>query len=98
MNVLGRPRVLWDHLRSALWVMPTLSVVIFLMAGAALSHVPIGDDSPLRWLVFQGPPEDARQMLNCGVITVTGLVFADDHRLANRLEPVFLTATAQFHA
>lgn len=79
MNVLGRRRVLWDHLRSALWVMPTLSVVIFLVAGAALSHVPIGDDSPLRWLVFQGTPEDARQMLivvSSTMITVTGLVFA----------------------
>lgn len=79
MNVLTRRRVLWDHLRSALWVMPAVSVVVFLVAGAVLSHVPIGDDSPLRWLVFQGTPEDARQMLivvSSTMITVTGLVFA----------------------
>ncbi len=79
MSVLIRRRVLWDHLRSALWVMPTVSVMFFLMAGAVLSHVSIGDDSPLRWLVFQGTPEEARQMLivvSSTMITVTGLVFA----------------------
>lgn len=79
MSMLIRRRVLWDHLRSALWVMPTLSVVFFLVAGAVLSHVSIGDDSPIRWLVFQGTPEDARQMLivvSSTMITVTGLVFA----------------------
>lgn len=56
MNVLTRRRVLWDRLRSALWVMPTTSVVFFLVVGMVLSHVSIGDDSPLRWLVFQGTP------------------------------------------
>lgn len=79
MNVLTRRRILWDHLRGALWVMPTVSVMFFLVAGAALSHVSISDDSPLRWLVFQGTPEDARQMLivvSSTMITVTGLVFA----------------------
>lgn len=79
MSILIRRRVLWDHLRSALWVMPTASVVFFLVAGMVLSHVSIGDDSPIRWLVFQGTPEDARQMLivvSSAMITVTGLVFA----------------------
>lgn len=79
MNILIRRRVLWDHLRSALWVMPTVSVVFFLVAGTVLSHVPVGEDSPIRWLVFQGTPEDARQMLivvSSTMITVTGLVFA----------------------
>ncbi|MDF0668074.1 MAG: DUF2254 domain-containing protein [Nitrospira sp.] len=79
MSMLIRRRVLWDHLRSALWVMPTVSVVFFLVAGMVLSHVPIGDDSSIRWLVFQGTPEDARQMLivvSSTMITVTGLVFA----------------------
>jgi len=79
MNLLNRRRLLWDHLRSALWVLPTLSVVIFLVAGAVLSKVSISDDSLLRWLAFQGTPEDARQMLivvSSTMITVTGLVFA----------------------
>ncbi|HEY5932598.1 MAG TPA: DUF2254 domain-containing protein [Nitrospira sp.] len=79
MNLFARHRVLWDHLRSALWVMPTASVMFFLVAGAALSQVSIGDNSPIRWLVFQGTPADARQMLivvSSTMITVTGLVFA----------------------
>jgi uncharacterized membrane protein len=79
MSILIRRRVLWDHLRSALWVMPTASVVFFLVAGMVLSQVSIGDSSPLRWLVFQGTPEEARQMLivvSSTMITVTGLVFA----------------------
>jgi len=79
MSMLIRRRVLWDHLRSALWVMPTASVMFFLVAGAALSQVSIGDNSPIRWLVFQGTPADARQMLivvSSTMITVTGLVFA----------------------
>jgi uncharacterized membrane protein len=79
MNMLTRHRVLWDHLRSALWVLPTVSVMFFLVLGAALSHVSISNNSPLQWLVFQGTPEDARQMLivvSSTMITVTGLVFA----------------------
>ncbi|HSA84924.1 MAG TPA: DUF2254 domain-containing protein [Nitrospira sp.] len=79
MSLHIRRRIVWDHLRSALWVMPTVSVVVFLVAGAVLSHVSIGETSPLRWLVFQGTPADARQMLivvSSTMITVTGLVFA----------------------
>jgi uncharacterized membrane protein len=79
MSVLVRRRVFWDHLRGALWVLPTVSVVIFLVAGAFVSQVSISDDSPLRWLAFQGTPEDARQLLvvvSSTMITVTGLVFA----------------------
>ena len=79
MSVLVRRRVFWDHLRGALWVLPTVSVVIFLVAGAVVSRVSISDDSPLRWLAFQGTPADARQLLivvSSTMITVTGLVFA----------------------
>jgi uncharacterized membrane protein len=39
MNLLVRRRVLWDYLAGALWVLPTLSVVVFLAAGALLSRV-----------------------------------------------------------
>ena len=79
MSVLFRHRVFWDQIRGALWVLPTVSVVIFLVAGAMVSQVSISDDSPLRWLAFQGTPEDARQLLvvvSSTMITVTGLVFA----------------------
>ena len=79
MNLLVRRRVFWDYLRSALWFLPTVSVVIFLVAGVVVSRVSISNDSPLRWLAFQGTPEDARQLLivvSSTMITVTGLVFA----------------------
>lgn len=79
MNLLVRRRVFWDRLHGALWFLPTVSVVIFLVAGAVVSRVSISNDSPLRWLAFQGTPEDARQLLivvSSTMITVTGLVFA----------------------
>jgi uncharacterized membrane protein len=76
MNVLVRRRVLWDYLAGELWVLPTMSVVVFLAAGALLSRVSISDDSPLA---FQGSADDARNVLivvSTTMITVTGLVFA----------------------
>jgi uncharacterized membrane protein len=79
MNLLIRRRVLWDRLAGALWVLPTVSVIVFLAAGVLLSNVSIGNDSPLRMLAFQGTAEDARGLLivvSTTMITVTGLVFA----------------------
>jgi uncharacterized membrane protein len=76
MNLLVRRRVLWDYLAGALWVLPTVSVVVFLAAGMLLSRVSISDDSPLA---FQGSADDARNVLivvSTTMITVTGLVFA----------------------
>lgn len=78
MNLLVRRRVLWDYLRGALWVLPSLSIVVFLVAGALLSRVTISEDSPFWGLVFQGSAGDARQLLivvSATMITVTGLVF-----------------------
>jgi len=79
MNLLVRRRVLWDYVGGALWVLPTVSVVVFMAAGALLSRVSVADDSPLRVLAFQGTAEDARGLLivvSSTMITVTGLVFA----------------------
>jgi uncharacterized membrane protein len=79
MSLLGRRRVIRDWVGGALWVLPTLSVVVFLAAGAVLSRVEVGEDSPLRALAFQGTAEDARSLLvvvSSTMITVTGLVFA----------------------
>jgi uncharacterized membrane protein len=79
MNLLVRRRVVWDYLAGALWVLPTLSVVVFLLAGALLSRVSIGDGSLLRPFAFQGTADDARGLLivvSSTMITVTGLVFA----------------------
>ncbi|HZD02747.1 MAG TPA: DUF2254 domain-containing protein [Actinomycetes bacterium] len=78
MNLVGRHQVLWDYLRGSLWVLPSLSIVVFLAAGAVLSRVAISEDSPLWGLVFQGTAGDARQLLivvSATMITVTGLVF-----------------------
>jgi uncharacterized membrane protein len=79
VNLLGRRRVLWDYLAGALWVLPTLSVVGFLLAGAVLSRVDVDGASPWARLAFQGTAEDARSLLivvSSTMITVTGLVFA----------------------
>lgn len=79
MNLLVRRRVLWDYVGGALWVLPTVSVVLFLAIGAILSRVSVDADSPLWPLAFQGMAEDARGILvvvSATMITVTGLVFA----------------------
>jgi uncharacterized membrane protein len=79
MNLLARRRVLLDYLAGALWVLPTVSVVVFLLAGAALSRVEVDQDSPWATLAFQGTADDARSLpivVSSTMITVTGLVFA----------------------
>jgi uncharacterized membrane protein len=79
MRLLGRRRVVLDYLGGALWVLPTISVLVFLLAGAALSRVEVDADSPWSALAFQGTAEDARSLLivvSSTMITVTGLVFA----------------------
>jgi uncharacterized membrane protein len=79
MNLRVGPRVPWDHLGGALWVLPTVSVIAFLAAGALLSRMPVDADSPLWPLAFQGSAEHARGILiavSATTITVTGLVFA----------------------
>ncbi|MDF2743080.1 MAG: hypothetical protein K0S88_4456, partial [Actinomycetia bacterium] len=78
MSLLGRRRVIQDYLAGALWVLPTLAVVVFLLAGAALSSVEVDAGSPLAKLALQGTA-DARSLLiavSSTMITVTGLVFA----------------------
>jgi uncharacterized membrane protein len=79
MKLLVRRRVLWDDLAGALWVLPTVSVLVFLAAGALLSRVSISDDSALAALAFPGTADDARNVLivvSTTMITVTGVVFA----------------------
>jgi uncharacterized membrane protein len=49
-----------EYVRGSLWVLPTLSVLVVLAAGAALSSVRAGSRSPLA---FQGTPDDARTLL-----------------------------------
>jgi uncharacterized membrane protein len=49
-----------EYVRSSLWVLPTLSVIVALIVGSALSLVNVGPDSPLA---FQGTADDARALL-----------------------------------
>ena len=56
---MGRD-ALREYVRGSLWVLPTLSVLVALAAGALLSSVSIGPRSPLA---FQGTPDDARTLL-----------------------------------
>jgi uncharacterized membrane protein len=79
VNLLSRRRVVWDYVGGALWVLPTLTVLVFLLIGAALSRVEVDGDTPWTRLAFQGTAEDARSLLivvSSTMITVTGLVFA----------------------
>ena len=55
-----RRDTLSEYVRGSLWVLPTLSVLAALAAGAVLSSVSIGPRSPLA---FQGTPDDARTLL-----------------------------------
>jgi uncharacterized membrane protein len=61
VSLLGRRRVIQDYLAGALWVLPTLAAVVFLLAGAALSNVEVDEGSPLAKLAFQGTADDARR-------------------------------------
>jgi uncharacterized membrane protein len=55
-----RRDALSEYVRASLWVLPTLSVIAALAAGAVLSAVNLGVHSPLA---FQGTPDDARNLL-----------------------------------
>jgi uncharacterized membrane protein len=66
-----------EYLRGALWAMPTLAVVVALLAGSILSLVTIPADSSLAPMLFQGTADDARTLLigiASTMITVIALV------------------------
>ena len=58
--VVVRREAAWEYLRGALWVMPTLAVLIALAVGYALASIDVSADSRF---VFQGTPDDARTLL-----------------------------------
>jgi uncharacterized membrane protein len=67
----------WEYLRGALWVLPTMAVLLALALGSGLSAVEISDDSPLSSFVFQGTADDARSLLIAiasTMVTVIALV------------------------
>jgi uncharacterized membrane protein len=66
-----------EYLRGALWVMPTGSVGVALVAGSVLSSITIPASSGLAPLVFQGTSDDARNLLigiASTMVTVIALV------------------------
>lgn len=66
-----------EYLKGALWAMPSLAVVVALVAGSILSLISIPSDSPLAPVLFQGTSDDARTLLigiASTMITVIALV------------------------
>lgn len=55
-----RREAAWEYLRGALWVLPTVAVVVSIALGAVLSSIDVPADA---WYVFQGTPDDARTLL-----------------------------------
>src|SRR5690242_17109061 len=60
-----RRDALREYSRGSLWLLPTASVIMALLAGVGLSRVEVGAQSPVA---FQGTADDARNLL----IGITG--------------------------
>ena len=52
-----------EYLRGALWVLPTVAVLVALAAGSGLSFVQVAPGSWLDGILFQGTADDARTLL-----------------------------------
>ncbi|HET7475407.1 MAG TPA: DUF2254 domain-containing protein [Dermatophilaceae bacterium] len=72
-----RREALWEYLKGALWALPTVAVVVALAAGSVLSSINLTDEGPMGKLLFQGTPDDARNLLigiASTMVTVIALV------------------------
>jgi uncharacterized membrane protein len=58
-----RREAAWEYLRGALWALPSLAVVLALVAGSGLSSVQLEPGSSLNQFLFQGTADDARTLL-----------------------------------
>ena len=58
-----RREAIWEYLRGALWALPSLAVVLALLAGSLLTLVEVSPDSTFGHLLFQGTADDARTLL-----------------------------------
>jgi uncharacterized membrane protein len=58
-----RREAAWEYLRGALWALPSLAVVLALVAGSGLSFVQLEPGSSLDQFLFQGTADDARTLL-----------------------------------
>jgi len=52
-----------EYLRGALWLMPSVAVIVALAVGSGLSYVEIPPGSPLGGVLFQGTADEARTLL-----------------------------------
>jgi len=52
-----------DYLKGALWVYPSVAVVLALIAGSVLSSIEVPRDAWVQRLLFQGTADDARTLL-----------------------------------
>ncbi|POY01286.1 DUF2254 domain-containing protein, partial [Mycobacterium kansasii] len=78
-SVLSRRSVIRDYLQGAVWVLPTLGVILGLGAGAILSLIPVKSGSLIDKVMFQGTAGDARGVLivvSATMITTIGIVFS----------------------
>ena len=78
-TLLLRARGLFQDLRSSLWFLPTVSVVVAIVAAGLATQVRVQPQSALGGMLFGGGVDGARGMLEAiaaSVITVTGLVFS----------------------
>ncbi|HEY0694275.1 MAG TPA: DUF2254 domain-containing protein [Kribbella sp.] len=58
-----RREAAWEYLRGALWALPSLAVVLALVAGSGLSYVQLEPGAPLAQFLFQGTADDARTLM-----------------------------------
>jgi uncharacterized membrane protein len=58
-----RREKIWEYLRGALWALPSLAVVLALLAGSLLTLVDVSPGTTFHNLVFQGTADDARTLL-----------------------------------
>jgi uncharacterized membrane protein len=78
-GLLSRRSIVREYVHGAVWVLPTLGIVLGIAAGAGLSTIRVTPGSLVDNLVFQGTADDARQVLtvvSATMITTTGIVFS----------------------
>jgi uncharacterized membrane protein len=72
-----RREAAWEYLKGALWALPSVAVLLALVAGSVLASIELPQGSPFDRLLFQGTSDDARTLLigiASTMITVIALV------------------------
>jgi uncharacterized membrane protein len=70
----ARRAALREYVTGAMWILPTLSVLLALVAGSALSQVDISESSRLHFITFQGTADDARTLLIAVTTTMVTVI------------------------